>query len=222
MNLPGLKNIRKIYGFTMRDLAKRLNVTANAVNLWESGGVDVPEHRLDELAEFFKIDKQLFLKENHDVKDLMLIEIARAEFKIDEYKYLIKDDSNSIDEIIEDATINLTFRAKEGESQYYILKDLLSKIVEAYSKIPFEEYDEFDCFIRDLTNDISGDTEKWKKLSIAYYSLLEDEEMDFWGKDYSLKCDVEDLLKKQIKENIEQIYKRKMCEEGKYIPCWKE
>lgn len=228
MKLPGLKNIRKIYGLTMRDLAEKMNVTANAVNLWESGAVDVPEHRLTDLARSLMLDKQLFLKESHDVKDLMLIEISRAEFKIDEYKFLIKDDPESINSIIEESekeldrkVTDLIFRAKEGEYQYDALKTLLGEIVEAYSKIPFEEYEEFDDLIRDIMGEIVEKPDKWKKFAIMYYSLVESEEMDFFGEDYSLKCDVDDLLEKQIRDNIEQLYKMKMYKEGKYKPCWK-
>lgn len=227
MKLLGLKNIRKIYGLTMRDLAKKMNVTANAVNLWESGAVDVPEHRLTDLSRLLKLDKQLFLKENHDVKDLMLIEIARAEYKIDEYKFLIKDDPESIDSIISETeklmlkkTSDLIFRAKEGEYQYDALKSLLGEIVEAYSKIPFEEYDEFDDLIRAIMREIIDEPDKWKKFGIMYYSLEESEEMYVLGDDYGIKCKAEDLMKKQIRDNVEQLYKKKLYEEGSYKPYW--
>lgn len=227
MKLLGLKNIRKIYGLTMRDLAKKMNVTANAVNLWESGAVDVPEHRLTDLSRLLKLDKQLFLKENHDVKDLMLIEIARAEYKIDEYKFLIKDDPESIDSIISETeelmvkkTSNLIFRAKEGEFQYSALKTLLKEIVEAYSKIPFDEYEEFDDLIRYIMRDIVDEPDKWKKLAIMYYSLAEDEDMYGWEDDYGIFCSGKQLMEKQIKDNVEQLYKKKLYDEGSYKPYW--
>lgn len=227
MKLPGLKNIRKIYGLTMRDLAEKMNVTANAVNLWESGAVDVPEHRLTDLARLLMLDKQLFLKESHDVKDLMLIEISRAEFKIDEYKFLIKDDPESINSIIEESekeldrkVTDLIFRAKEGEYQYDALKTLLGEIVEAYSKIPFEEYEEFDDLIRYIMRDIVDEPDKWKKLAIMYYSLDEDEDMYGWEDDYGIFCSGKQLMEKQIKDNVEQLYKKKLYDEGSYRPYW--
>lgn len=225
MKLVGLKNIRKIYGLTMRDLAKKMSVTANAVNLWESGAVDVPEYRLTDLSKLLGLDKQLFLKDNHDAKDLMLIEIARAEYKIEEYKFLIKDDSESIDSIIDETRkmmtkkiSNVMFRAKEGEYQYDALKSLLSKIVEAYSKIPFDEYEEFDDLIRYIIGDIVDEPDKWKKFAIMYYSLEESEKMYGLGNDYGISCNVKDLMEKQIRDNVEQLYKKKLYDEGKYKP----
>ena len=200
MKLLGLKNIRNIYGLTMRDLAKRLNVTANAVNLWESGAVDAPEHRLTDLSRLLKIDKQLFLKENHDVKDLMLIEIARAEFKINEYKYLIKDDYKSIDEIIENNIANLTSKAKEEENNYYDIKDSLGKIVEFYSKISTNEYSKFNSFILGLDN-ILKDEIAWKKFLIIYNFLFDDKN------NIGSSIKIENILKSQIIQNIDLLYK---------------
>lgn len=229
MKLLGLKNIRKIYGLTMRDLAGKMNVTANAVNLWESGAVDVPEYRLTDLSALLRLDKQLFLKETHNVKDLMLIEIARAEYKIDEYKFLIKDDPESIDSIISESeefisskTTDLIFRAKEGEFHYDALKTLLSEVVEAYSKIPFEEYDEFDDLIRAMLDDIVDEPDRWKKFAIMYYSMVEDDSMYVLGDDYGLSCEVEDLMRKYIRDNVEQLYKRQLYNEGKYKPSWRK
>ena len=83
----------------MRDLAQRIDVSANLINLWERGDVDVPDYRVDNLSNYLGVDKEILFKEKHNTKDLMLIEIARANFKIKEYKSAL--DNESINEIIE-------------------------------------------------------------------------------------------------------------------------
>lgn len=92
MKLLGLKTIRKTFGFTMRDLAKKLNISANAINIWENGGGEVPDSRIEELSNFFGIDKYLLLKEEHNSKDLMLIEVARFKYMLNEYNENSKED----------------------------------------------------------------------------------------------------------------------------------
>lgn len=229
MKVKGLKNIRKVYGFTMRDLAKRLKVSVTAVNSWENEEVDVSEYRLDELSEFFGLDKQLLLKEKHDMKDMMFIEIARAEFKINDYKLLIKEDDDAVNEIVNESTKqlqrrvgDLMFRAKEGELHYEWMKELVHKLVEVYSSLPFEEYEEFDDFFGSMLSEIKDDNNKWEKLKIIYGCLHESEDMSDWENDYGLFCNVEDLLEKQVRENVEQLYKIKLYKEGLYKPDWME
>lgn len=241
MKLYGLKNIRNIYGFTMRDLAKRINVSSNLINLWERGDVDVPEYRVDNLSHYLGIEKELLFKENHDIKDLMLIEIARSNFKINEYRDLIEDDKESIKAISE-----MLYNANESEFEYQALQSLIEKLIKMYSILDVDEYDEFDDIIRDLIDSMVSDKNKWKRFKIMYESIHGNEDMESWEDDYSLFCDVEQLLKKQIKDNVEQLFKKeiydkvenvlenqirenseqlckkKLYEQGKYKPYWED
>lgn len=248
MRLYGLKSVRTIYGFTMRELAKRINVSANAINLWENGDIDVPESRVDNLAYYLQIDKSLLGKEKHDNKDLMLIEIARANFKINEYRALVKKDTGSINSTIVDvldSISDLTFNVNETEFEYNAVKTLIEKIIKMYSFLDNDEYDEFDDILREIIDNILNDRGEFIKFKTLYYSLSESEDMELWEEDYGLFCSVEDLLEKQIRDNVdmllsnkeyvvenvlesqirenaEQLCKRKLYESGKYKPYWEE
>lgn len=85
MKLYGLKNVRNIYGFTMRDLAKRINVSSNLINLWERGDVDVPEYRVDNLSHYLGIEKELLFKENYSDEEMFLIYASMMKFKLKKY-----------------------------------------------------------------------------------------------------------------------------------------
>lgn len=75
--MKNLKYIRKSFGFTMRDLAKRINVSANAINLWENGDINISETNENKLVELFGIEKQLFYKETLSENDKLVISKAR-------------------------------------------------------------------------------------------------------------------------------------------------
>lgn len=227
MKLNGLKTIRKTFGFTMRDLADKLRVTANAINLWENGGSDVSESRLEQISEFFGIEKELLLKDKFNAKDMMFIEFARSRYKLDEYKGMIKKDDDSIDEII-DMTLKefvmsshrIYWRTLEGQDNFYSLKSLLQDVITIYSDIDFDEYDECDDFLRDIISEIRKDTDLWKKYNLLLYVLQGDEEVESWEDDFILFSSTEQILKKNIKDNVEQLYKLKLYNEGKYKPDW--
>lgn len=76
-----LKYIRKTYGLTMRELAKQIGVSQNAINLWENQDVSIADKNLDALASILKIDKQLLIQEELSDEDLK--EIAKCKYTYD-------------------------------------------------------------------------------------------------------------------------------------------
>lgn len=70
----GLKYIRNTFGLTMKELAEKLNVSANTINLWEKGTMDITEERLIQLENFFKIPKEYFQKELKEEDKLNILE----------------------------------------------------------------------------------------------------------------------------------------------------
>lgn len=215
MKLYGLKNVRNIYGFTMRDLAKRIDVSANLINLWERGDVDVPDYRVDNLSSYLGVDKELLFKQEHNTKDLMLIEIARANFKINEYKATL--DSESIEDIISKVA-EANYTANETEFFLNETKHLLTKIVNMYSLLELEEYEEFNDIIENLIDSILNDKEEWEKFKIIYYCKTLSENLEVYEKDYGVMCSNSEIFEKQIYDALQQLYKIKLYELGKYEP----
>ncbi len=225
MKLLGLKTVRKIFGFTMRDLAKKLNVSANAINIWENGGGEVPENRLDELALFFDIEKEILLKENHNAKDLMLIELARSRYKLEEYRHMIKDDKDSIDNVINIAweefakkSDETMWRTLEEQGNYESLKSLLTEIIKLYSNIFYDDYDECDDVFRDMIEEISNNTGKWEYFRVLWFTMFPSENMWENDEDNIIYCDKADILEQNIRDNVKQLYKLYLYETGKYKP----
>lgn len=226
MKLLGLKTIRKTFGFTMRDLAKKLNISANAINIWENGGGEVPDNRVEELSNFFGVDKELLLKENHNAKDLMLMEFARSNYKLDQYKQMIIDDKDSVDNIIGIAWEEFTkesddtfWRTLEGQGNYESLKSLLTEIIKLYSNIFYDDYDECDDVFRMMIEEISNDTEEWEYFRMLWFTMFPSEDMDDKDDDDNIiYCSKEDILEQNIRDNVKQLYKLYLYNTGRYEP----
>ena len=213
MKLYGLKNVRNIYGFTMRELAQRIDVSANLINLWERGDVDVPLYRLENLSDYLGIRKTLLLKKEHNTKDLMLIEIARANFKIKEYKSTL--DKRSIKNIIDKIT-EVEYNANETEFFLQETENLLTKIVNMYSLLELEEFEEFRDILESLIDSILEDKNEWEKFKIIYYCKTLSEDLETHEEDYGIFCSKEEIFEKQIHDAVEQLYKIKLYEQEKY------
>ena len=213
MKLYGLKNVRNIYGFTMRDLAQRIDVSANLINLWERGDVDVPDYRVDNLSNYLGVDKEILFKEKHNTKDLMLIEIARANFKIKEYKSAL--DNESINEIIHKVA-EVEYNANETEFFLQGTEYLLTKIVNMYSLLDLEEFEEFSDILEILIDNILEDKNEWEKFKIMYYCKTLSEDLETYEDDYGVFCSKEEIFEKQIHDALDQLYKIKLYEQEKY------
>lgn len=221
MKAMGLKNIRKAFGFTMRELATELDVTANAINIWENGGVDISEGRLETLSGFFGLEKELFIKENHGIRDMMIIEHARAAYKIEKYKSALNLDFRNIIEDKELKDVFLHIDMDEESENLVVLKTLIKKLLKTYSNLNSREYNEFDDYMRNLLDMVNqSESNGWEKFKVIMDSLTYDEDIDNWENDYMLFCDAEQLARKQICDNVESLYLKRMYEKGLYKPEW--
>lgn len=84
--MNGLTYIRKSFGFTMKDLGEKLDVSANTINLWEKGKLEPTEERIEQLEEFLKLPRELFNKQIFDDDEIFMIENARFNYVITKYK----------------------------------------------------------------------------------------------------------------------------------------
>lgn len=94
----GLEYITKIFGGSYTDVAKRLNITPQTVSDWIRGKRKIPPAKIEDLAELFKLDKQLFQKE--------LTEVDKIEIELNYLNRLSKRDSIMVpDEMVDDEGI---------------------------------------------------------------------------------------------------------------------
>ena len=64
-----IKNIRSNNGLTMQDLAKQLNVTKSAVNMWENKGVVPRDEVLLKISKLFNVSIDRLLGNNVETID---------------------------------------------------------------------------------------------------------------------------------------------------------
>lgn len=217
MKLLGLKQVRETYGFTMRELAEKLNVTANTINMWEKGNLEATDERVIELTNFFDIQTFLLLKSNHTSYEKMLIEVSRARYKIDEYKQSLDIDSPEINEELSGLSMDLWCE----EDTTIDLLGTIRWVIDIYKNNNIDKYMEFDDVMVNIIelfkSDSKEDIEKFK-LMVGAMRLYED--LEDWEDDYMLFCDTEQYIRKSIYDNIEKLYKIKMYKENKYKPYW--
>ncbi|WP_195979893.1 helix-turn-helix domain-containing protein [Clostridium butyricum] len=225
MQLLGLKQIRKIFGFTMRDLAKLLDVSANAINLWENGGVDVPESRLNQLSIFFDLNKEIFLKNQMNTKDLMHIEFARSRYKMNEYKQLMGYDNKVYDDIVSETKEEYIkdwqktdWETLENRENYICLKTLISKLIKVYSVLNCDDYDDCDSYLREVLDSIVNKSKGWEYFEILWDSLKENCDVEDSDKDFIIYCEKEDILERNIRKNVYELFKLKKFKDGTYTP----
>lgn len=59
-NMNGLRYIRTRCNLSLNELAEHLGVTRQALSAWENGKKDIPEKRLEQLEDFFGLDKKYY------------------------------------------------------------------------------------------------------------------------------------------------------------------
>lgn len=224
MKLLGLKQIRKIYGLTMRDLAKLLNVSPNTINLWENGDIDVPDERVETIERALGINKILFFSKL-DSRQLMLVELARASYKADEYRrniILDGSDEKILEENkkeFEEQFNKINFKIHDRIMDYEDLQDLIRSIIYLYSDAPKSWLEEINEFLFDTVNNLTQyGSDYYEKLKVVTDALWEGEDMECFGDEYYYECSVEDYLEKTIRDCVEKLINIKKFKRGKIIP----
>lgn len=228
MKLLGLKQVRETFGFTMRELAEKLGVTANTINLWEKGKIDVTDSRLKDIIKFFKVPAEILFTENHTVEDKIYIEIGRCTFKLEEYRKQITDEKQKSQ--IEDFIAELILENDRMDDFKYTVQ----KLGEIFSKLDREDYCDFNDELNIILNSVIRKDLNWYKLRILVLALFSPGDKDVGDnyvgeligrnnrEEYMLDQDggIEDEALLTIREKLEALYIKELYNNGKYIPTW--
>lgn len=222
MKLLGLKKVREIFGFTMRELADRLEVTPNTINLWEKGKLDVTDVRLSVLVYFFKVvSPEILFKEEHSIEELMQIEIARTTFKLEEYREQITDERKKSDISSWICEFNLEKDRMED------FKYTVQRLGTIFARLDMDDYCTFDEDINILLDLIIENDSNWYKISILNKCLTDGESLEEniqisnreeYMIDKSNGAEAEALI--IIREKLEALYIKELYNRGEYIPTW--
>ncbi|WP_035790280.1 helix-turn-helix transcriptional regulator [Clostridium beijerinckii] len=222
MKLLGLKKVREIFGFTMRELADRLDVTPNTINLWEKGKLDVTDGRLSDLEWFFKVKSEILFKEEHSIEELIDIEIARTTFKLEEYRKQITDERKKS----EISTWICQFNLEEDRMEDF--KYTVQRLGTIFSRLELSDYCTFDEDLNELLDLIIDNDVNWYKIGILVNCLNGDDDSgvsnitranrDEYMIDKSYGVKEEALI--TIREKLEALYTKELYDRGEYTPTW--
>lgn len=79
--MNGLKYIRTRCNLSLSELADMVGVSRQALSSWENGRKDIPEQRLEQLAEFFGVNRKFLGEISDEMKNTL---INKAMFRYDE------------------------------------------------------------------------------------------------------------------------------------------
>lgn len=98
--MNGLKYIRTRCNLSLSELADMLGVSRQALSSWENGRKDIPEQRVEQLAEFFGVKREFLGEISDEMKNEL---IDKAMFRYDEngkeyYRFKPQEGVTSLDQ----------------------------------------------------------------------------------------------------------------------------
>jgi transcriptional regulator with XRE-family HTH domain len=202
--MKGLKYIRQAFGMTMKDLGEELKVSSNTINLLEKGSMKPTEERLDQLEEFFMIDRNLFFKDQYTEDEVLLIETRRFEKIVGNRNRKNMMSKYSFSKLIEN---------NDKKEDFEAFVEALNK---AYEKLHFGNFiDLMDC-LYDIVECANSDTNSItplqyvNEISIEVINKIVDKrpkyEMESFDRIDITKEVVEEYLSKNLEDYIDIIY----------------
>ena len=77
-----LKDLRKKYNLTLREIAPVAGLTLQNYALWENGKAEAQQYRLDNLVEFYKEYDKVF-KQQQELMDKYKVLVLEKKLKLD-------------------------------------------------------------------------------------------------------------------------------------------
>lgn len=208
MKLYGLKFIRNTFSLTMKELAEKVGVSSNTINLWEKCTLDVTDERVLQLRNIFGLRAVVlgydFDKEDENTSRMILaVETARLEYKIKEY--------NS--KYIENFKIDNTDKLELLEGNREMFESLNLGIKHMAEKLPEDKFNELGKIFEEIIKFTVDDV--WSKGNIMYlkkwYEIIN---FNTYGK-YSYedieKCSLEEYIKIEIAESFQKLLYIETC-----------
>lgn len=137
----GLEYIRGLFDLSMQDLADKLGVTANTINLWEKLKMPISEKRANQLKELFHLPEIVFQKEltEEDKVKVQQVKLAYAKMEIEndisiKDRYIVEIEKEVLPKnaiIIDEKYKKLygKFEMLLGNSDPKVLEDLLDNLI---------------------------------------------------------------------------------------------
>lgn len=206
MKLYGLKFIRNTFSLTMKELAEKVGVSSNTINLWEKCTLDVTDERILQLRKIFGLKRAVFAydfdKEDENTSRMILaVETARLEYKIKEY--------NS--KYIENFKIDTTDKLELLEGNREMFEKLTLGIKHMAEKLPEDKFNEFSKIFEEI---IRFTTDGYMRNLIylkKWYEIINFNINDQYSYEDIEKCSLEEYIKIDIAENFQKLLYIETC-----------
>lgn len=133
--MNGLKYIRTRCNLSLSELADMVGVSRQALSSWENGRKDIPEQRLEQLAEFFGVNRKFLGEISDEMKNTL---INKAMFRYDEngkeyYRFKPQEGVTSLDQ----TRVSFFFdnSQKSLDEEYILAKHKKQELLEVIKNI---------------------------------------------------------------------------------------
>ena len=233
--MNGLKYIRTRCNLSLSELADMVGVSRQALSSWENGRKDIPEQRLEQLAEFFGVNRKFLGEISDEMKNTL---INKAMFRYDEngkeyYRFKPQEGVTSLDQ----TRVSFFFdnSQKSLDEEYILAKHKKQELLEVIKNII--EWTENagsisaqivcinrGCYVYGMINEMMEEMKKkdvhlkmpffyelvdvWKAMLVAYGIMDKEEISDFDRRNVYCGEDVEWILElsEQIKAHWDAEY----------------
>lgn len=233
--MNGLKYIRTRCNLSLSELADMVGVSRQALSSWENGRKDIPEQRLEQLAEFFGVNRKFLGEISDEMKNTL---INKAMFRYDEngkeyYRFKPQEGVTSLDQ----TRVSFFFdnSQKSLDEEYILAKHKKQELLEVIKNII--EWTENagsisaqivcinrGCYVYGMINEMMEEMKKkdvhlkmpffyelvdvWKAMLVAYGIMDKEEISDFDRKNVYCGEDGEWILElsEQIKAHWDAEY----------------
>ena len=181
----------------MKELAEKVGVSSNTINLWEKCTLDVTDERILQLRKIFGLKRAVFAydfdKEDENTSRMILaVETARLEYKIKEY--------NS--KYIENFKIDTTDKLELLEGNREMFEKLTLGIKHMAEKLPEDKFNEFSKIFEEI---IRFTTDGYMRNLIylkKWYEIINFNINDQYSYEDIEKCSLEEYIKIDIYRNM--------------------
>ena len=133
--MNGLKYIRTRCNLSLSELADMIGVSRQALSSWENGRKDIPEQRVEQLAEFFGVNREFLGEISDEMKNEL---IDKAMFRYDEngkeyYRFRPQEGVTSLDQ----TRVSFFFdnSQKSLDEEYILARHKKQEMLEAIKNI---------------------------------------------------------------------------------------
>lgn len=221
----GLTYIRKLYNYSMQELADLIGVSKQTISKWENRKKSITPDRLIQLSKLFKQDEQYFTKNL----------IKSDELRIQQTKLINEEDELNLTEIIEDnegnkveIPISIYTNQLEDLSDDTAKTKVIEEVQEILSKVKYRDIDESGIYDWDVVTSLREFIDIIKSRKVSRYSLgciltsiniaygINNKNIER----YSDNEDIKDLVS-TLKDNRDRLQQRQNTD-GSATPQWLE